>query len=148
MRSESFSTFFAVGQTPEEVYAAINNVRGWWTGEIEGSADNLGDEFTYRYEDLHYSKQKISELAAGKKVAWVVTDSNLSFTEKPDEWTGTTITYDISVEGDETVVRFAHEGLVPEFECFSDCSNGWNFYIDGSLRNFIENGKVRSGTLQ
>ena len=50
MKSQDFTTAFTVDQTPEEAFAAINNVRGWWTGKpgIEGSTAKLGDEFTYR----------------------------------------------------------------------------------------------------
>jgi len=29
MTQENFTTSFTVGQTPEQVFAAINNVRGW-----------------------------------------------------------------------------------------------------------------------
>jgi hypothetical protein len=68
MSDRGFTTAFTVDQTPEEVFAAINNVRGWWTGKpgVEGSTDTLGDEFTYRYEDVHYSRQKVTELIPGK----------------------------------------------------------------------------------
>jgi hypothetical protein len=62
----SFTTTISVDQTPEEAFAAINNVRGWWTGDIEGGTDKVGDEFTYRYEDIHYSRQKITALVPGK----------------------------------------------------------------------------------
>jgi hypothetical protein len=50
VKSQNFSTAFTVDQTPEEAFAAINNVRGWWTGEpgIEGGTSKLGDEFCYR----------------------------------------------------------------------------------------------------
>ena len=53
MNDQSLTTTFTVDQTPEEAFAAINNVRGWRSEEIEGGTDKLGDEFTYRYKDVH-----------------------------------------------------------------------------------------------
>jgi hypothetical protein len=143
MKTTDFTTAFLVDQTPEEVFEAINNVRGWWTGNpgIEGSTGKLGDEFTYRYEPHHYSKQKITELMPGKKVVWNVTESALHFVEEKNEWTGTDITFNISKRDGKTEVRFTHVGLVPAIECYDGCSNAWGSYINSSLRNLIISGK-------
>jgi hypothetical protein len=143
MSNANFTTSFAVDRTPEEVFAAINDVRGWWEGDIEGSTDTLGEEFTYRHQDIHYSKQKITELIPGAKVVWRVVDSRLNFTTDPAEWTDTEITFAISEQDGKTELRFTHVGLVPEFECFDDCSNAWGYYINGSLRSVIAAGQVR-----
>jgi hypothetical protein len=137
MSSQNFVTSFIVDQLPHEAFAAIVNVRGWWSGEIEGSTDQLGEEFTYRYEDIHYSKQEITELAPGKKVTWRVVDAFLNFTEDPDEWIGTDVTFEVARKGGQTEVSFGHLGLVPERECFESCSSAWSFYINRSLRNLI-----------
>jgi hypothetical protein len=141
MNAPSFTTTFSVDQTPEEVFTAINDVRGWWSGEIEGCTDQTGAEWTYRYQDIHYSHQQITELIPGQRVAWHVLDGTLNFTQDKTEWTGTDITFDISERGDKTEVRFTHVGLIPEFECFDNCSSAWGFYINGSLRRFITTGK-------
>lgn len=141
MNDKNFTTHFTVDQTPEEVFAAINNVRGWWSGEIEGNTDKLGDEFTYRYKDIHRSKQKITELIPGKKVVWHVLDAYLAFTKDKTEWNGTDITFAITKKGDKTEVRFTHVGLVPQFECFDKCANVWGFLISTSLRNLITSDK-------
>jgi hypothetical protein len=141
MSALNFTASFTVDQTPEDAYAAINNVRGWWSGEIEGSTHNLGDEFTYRYEDIHYSKQRITESIPGKKVVWHVLDSYLTFVEDTTEWNGTDVTFEISAKDDKTEVRFTHVGLVPEYECFENCSSAWGYYINGSLRSLISTGK-------
>jgi hypothetical protein len=74
MTNANFTTTFMVDRTPEEVFAAINNVRGWWSGNIYGDTDKLGDEFTYRYEDIHRSTQRITESIPGKRVVWRVLD--------------------------------------------------------------------------
>ena len=140
---QNYTVTLTVDQTPEEAFAAINNVRGWWTGDpgVEGSTDKLGDEFTYRYEDVHYSKQKITELVPGKKVVWLVLDARLNFTKDKTEWKGTEITFEISKKGNQTEIRFTHVGLVPQFECFDSCSDAWGSYINGSLRKLITAGK-------
>lgn len=48
MSSSDFAATFTVDRTPEEVFAAIDDVRGWWSGNIEADTDALGAEFTYR----------------------------------------------------------------------------------------------------
>jgi hypothetical protein len=141
MKAQNFATSFTVDQTPEEAFAAINDVRGWWSGNLEGSTDKLNAEFTYRYKDVHYSKQKITEWIPGKKVVWLVLDSKLNFIEKKDEWNGSKITFEVSKKGDETEVRFTHLGLLPEHECYDACSSAWSSYINGSLRSLIAKGK-------
>jgi hypothetical protein len=113
MKGQNFTTTFTVDQTPEQAFAAINNVRGWWSGEIAGNTDNLGDEFTYRYQDVHYSKQRITESIPGKKVVWLVLDSYLSFVDDKTEWNGTTVSFEVSKKGKQTEVHFTHLGLVP-----------------------------------
>ncbi len=140
MTSQNFTSTFVVDQTPDEAFAAITNVRGWWSGEIDGRTDALGEEFTYRYQDIHYSKQRISELVPGRKVVWKILDSSLNFTEDPHEWNGTEVVFEVERTGDKTEVRFSHVGLVPEFECFDQCSSAWGFYVNSSLRRLIMTG--------
>ena len=141
MKGEDLTYTFTVDQTPAEAFAAINNVRGWWSGNIQGSTDKLGEEWTYRYEDIHYSKQKITELIPGKKVVWRVLDSYLNFVTDKTEWNGTEVSFEISKKGKKTEVRFTHLGLVPHDECYTACSGAWGSYVNGSLRSLIIKGK-------
>jgi hypothetical protein len=139
--AQNLTLSFTVEQSPEEAFAAINNVRGWWSGDIEGSTDKLGDVWTYRYKDVHFSKQRITELVPGKRVVWLVLDSYLSFVKDKTEWNGTEIVFEIGERGGKTEVRFTHAGLVPAFECYGGCSGAWGFYIEDSLRSLIATGK-------
>jgi Activator of Hsp90 ATPase homolog 1-like protein len=143
MSNQDFTTTITVDQTPEEAYAAINDVRSWWEGEIEGKTDTLGESFTYRYEDIHRSVQKVTELIPGKKIVWQVTDAQLNFVQDKAEWKGTTIVFDIAKKGDKTEVRFTHVGLVPKFECYDSCSTAWSSIISNGLQNLIANGKAQ-----
>lgn len=143
MNEQDFRTSFSVDQTPEEAFAAINNVRGWWSEEIQGNTGKLGEEFTYHYKDVHRCRFKITEFVPNKKVVWRVLDNYFSFTEDKSEWKDTEIRFEIASKADQTEVRFAHLGLVPEYECFDVCSNAWSSYINGSLRSLITTGKGR-----
>ena len=82
---KGLTTTYSVDKTPKEVFEAVNNVRGWWSGDITGSTDKLGAEFTYRYKDFHRSTQKITEFVLDKKVVWHVTDSYLGFVKDTTE---------------------------------------------------------------
>jgi hypothetical protein len=141
MITSNFATTILVNQTPKEVFNAINNVRGWWQGEIEGSTDKLNDEFTYRMAEFHFSKQKLIEVIPDKKVVWLVTESRLNFIKKKSEWTGTKISFEISKEQNKTQVYFTHMGLVPEIECYGGCSSAWSQLIEQSLFSLITTGK-------
>ncbi|MEU7895831.1 SRPBCC domain-containing protein [Nonomuraea sp. NPDC049152] len=140
MTDHGFTTTFAVDQTPTQAFDAITDVRGWWSEEIDGRTDQLGAEFTYRYEDVHRCRIRVTEAVPGRKVSWLVVDNYFNFTEDETEWTGTTITFDISEKDGQTEVRFTHQGLVPAYECFEVCTTAWGFYV-GSLRSLIATGE-------
>ena len=137
----NFTTTISVAQSPQEAFNAINNVRGWWSAEIDGSTDKLGAEFKFHYKDLHRSAQKITELVPGKRVVWHVSDSHIGFVKDKTEWKGTDVVFEISKKDGKTALRFTHVGLVPAIECYGDCSGAWGFLINESLRSLITAGK-------
>ena len=44
MTTVNYTTAILVDNTASEVFDAINNVRGWWSEEIEGNTNQLNEE--------------------------------------------------------------------------------------------------------
>lgn len=151
MQNQNFTTTILVNESPDEVFNAITNVRAWWSGyyeeEITGSTERLNDEFSFRAGGgAHYSRQRLVEVVPNEKIVWLVTDSELSFIEKRNEWTGTKIIFDISKKGDKTQLVFTHEGLVPGVECYDSCTPAWSQYLQKKLLPLIKNSKTAAAT--
>ena len=135
--AEVLATSFVVDATPRQVFEAINDVPSWWTGDIQGESRRAGDEFVFRYKDIHRSWQRIVESIPGERVVWEVLDAHLSFARDPAEWKGTRMVFEIVPRGKRTELRFTHEGLSPECECFEQCVKGWTYYVGESLKNRV-----------
>jgi hypothetical protein len=140
MTTSDFTTTFVFDQSPATIFNAINNIKGWWSEDSEGASEKLHDEFTVRFNDVHVSSQKLTALVPEQKVEWLVTTSNLNFLKDKQEWDGTRVTFELEPKGNQTQLRFIHHGLVPEIECFNDCSKGWTFYLN-SLHSLITTGQ-------
>lgn len=141
MALPDFNTGFSVDQTPDEVFNAINHVRGWWSENIIGGTDKLNDEFTYQFKDVHKCTMKLVEFVPGKKVVWLVLDNYFNFTKDKTEWTGNRIEFDITENENKTQLHFTHRGLVPAYECYDICFDAWSGYINKSLYRLITTGK-------
>jgi hypothetical protein len=141
MKTSDYTTTFLVDQTPTAVFNAINNVPGWWSGQVEGDTDRLGAEFIYEVPGAHRSKQQITAFNPGKKIVWRIVDAHLNFANNKREWIDTEIVFDIAAKGGKTEVRFTHRGLVPAFECYNGCSNAWDLLVNGNLSRLIATGE-------
>lgn len=135
MSNRNFQYSFTSSKSPTEIFPFLLNPKNWWVGLfseiIEGKSQAINDEFSFSAGDgLHYSRQKLTELVPGKRIAWLVTESNLSFLTNTNEWAGTKICFDLETENGKTKVIFTHEGLVPHFECYGGCSGAWMQYLE------------------
>lgn len=141
MTAQNFTTTILVEQSPKEAFEAINNVRGWWSQNIEGGTAKLNDVFTYRMQGLHQCTMKLIEVIPDKKVVWLTLDNYFNFTKDKSEWIGTKVSFEIFERDNKTQIRFTHIGLVPAYECYEVCENAWTGYIQDSLRDLIATGK-------
>ena len=141
MSNSSYTTSFTVDRTPDQVFDAINDVRGWWMTTVDGDNRAVGDEFSYRVPDVHFCRMRVTELVPGEKVVWQVVENRMTFIDDQSEWIGTEIRFELSGKDGGTEVRFTHDGLVPSYECFDVCRNAWTFYVGDSLRSLAATGE-------
>lgn len=140
-QSKSFTATILVSKSATETFDAIKNFRGWWSEDIEGNTDRLNETFFYHYKDIHLCKLKLIEAVPGTKLVYQVVENQFNFIKDQSEWVNTRLIFDITENGNATEVRFTHEGLVPEYECYQVCNDAWSGYINNSLKNYVDTGK-------
>jgi hypothetical protein len=146
MEHKDFTTSILVNQSSQVVFNAINNVRGWWSENIDGNTNALHAEFLYHYKDVHICKMRIIEFVPNKKVVWLVLENHFNFTKDQSEWKGDTIVFEISEKEQQTQLQLTHIGLTPDYECFNVCNDAWTSYIQGSLKSLILTGIGKPNT--
>ena len=142
VQQENFTYSFYTSKSPEEVFRLLLHIEQWWSGlhgeTIKGESEDIGDVFTFEAGGgMHYSKQKMVALLPGKSVVWEVTESRLTFLNDTDEWTGTKLRFDIATVDDKTKVTFTHDGLVPQIECYNQCSTVWPKYLEKLMQKLL-----------
>lgn len=123
-----------------KVYAAlatVNGVAGWWTQETSGVAE-VGRTMEVRFsntagESIGEMKMEVVALEPDKKVHW-------RFTSGPEEWIGTDVIFDLSEEGNYTIVLFSHRNWRQAVEFMAHCSMKWATFMM-SLKDMLETGQ-------
>lgn len=140
---ESYGATIEVARSPHEVFRCLTvDVAKWWGGaDLTGGSTKLNDEFIIDHPGSHYSKQLVVEFIPGKRLVWLVTESSLPWLDDPAEWTNTKIIFELTGSGGNTVLRFRHEGLTPEKQCYTRISEGWGTVITDWLFDFISSGR-------
>ncbi len=140
MKKKDYTATISVNASPEEAFKHINEVSRWWAKQVEGRSEKLNDVFTAVFNHCSFTF-KIIGSEPGRKVEWLVTDSDLSWLKDKKEWNGTKISFEISQRNGFTEISFTHNGLVPNMECYDNCEYGWNLHFKQSLLSLITEGK-------
>lgn len=141
MKNQSYSSRITTSLSPQETLERISNVSQWWAKNFEGDTKSVGDVFTVRFKNGDRYKMKVAEITPNKKIVWDVIDADQTWHNDRDEWVGTKIIWEIVSQNNKTEVKMTHVGLVPEFECFEECNQGWDYLIKQSLQNLFDNDK-------
>jgi uncharacterized protein YndB with AHSA1/START domain len=120
--------------SPHDVYKALTTVEGlsgWWTTDTAGESET-GGVLRFRFGAGGFD-MKVVALDPARRVLWQVADG-------PEEWIGTTISFDLNQRDDWTIVLFKHEGWKEPVEFMHHCSTKWAIFLL-SLKSLLETGK-------
>jgi uncharacterized protein YndB with AHSA1/START domain len=121
--------------SPDDAYRALatrDGLAGWWTRDTQGESE-VGSVIKFRFEPHGFFDMKVLELEPAKRVLWEVVDG-------PQEWIGTTVSFDLRQEGDFTIALFKHQGWKEPVEFMHHCSTKWGVFLM-SLKALVETGK-------
>ena len=121
--------------TLDDVYAALttlDGLSGWWASDTQGDTA-VGGVVHFRFEPGGID-MKVVELDPATHVLWKVVDG-------PAEWIGTTVSWDLRQEGDNTIVLFKHQGWKEPVEFMHHCSTKWAVFLL-SLKAMVKPGKA------
>ena len=76
---------------------------------------------------------KVLELQPAKRCVWQVVDG-------PEEWIGTTVSWDLKQDDDYATVLFKHQGWKEPVDFMHHCSTKWAIFLM-SLKSLVETGK-------
>ena len=120
--------------SPNDVYRALTAIDGlsaWWTTDTKGESKVVG-VLQFRFGAGGFD-MKVLELHPATRVLWQVVDG-------PEEWIGTTISFDLKESDDWTIILFKHEGWKEPVEFMHHCSTKWAVFLL-SLKSLLETGK-------
>jgi uncharacterized protein YndB with AHSA1/START domain len=121
----------------ESVYEAVATSEGiseWWTrGGVQGEyIEGSKLEFYFGAPDPS-AVMEVTRLNPEGSVQWNCIDG-------ADEWIGTSQSFNLSRQGDDTVVLFTHADWRSPSEFMAHCSARWAYFLL-SLKSLVETGK-------
>jgi uncharacterized protein YndB with AHSA1/START domain len=120
-----------------EAVSTVAGVAGWWTKDTSATS-GPGGSITVRFADP--AGKEIGKMDFDVTKVDPNTTVHWRFTDGPAEWIGTEVTFDVSRQGEYTILVFGHRNWREAVEFTAHCSMKWATFLL-SLRALAETGK-------
>jgi uncharacterized protein YndB with AHSA1/START domain len=123
-----------------KVYSALSTIdglAGWWTRETTGIS-KIGKMIEFRFRNptgnvIGEMGMEVVALDPNKRVEWKCKSG-------PEEWIGTDLVFNLTQNGEYTIVLFGHKNWREAVEFTAHCSTKWATFLM-SLKDLVETGK-------
>ncbi len=122
----------------DAVYQALTTTEGlagWWTTDVRGDGD-AGGVVQFRSVRGRPGAEWLRHEVHGGEAGGA---RGLGGRRRPGEWIGTQVSWDLTTEGDYTIIMFAHQGWREPVEFMHHCSTKWATFLM-SLKAYVETG--------
>jgi uncharacterized protein YndB with AHSA1/START domain len=120
-----------------EIYDALatrDGLQQWWTSTVTGESQP-NERLTFHFGRPEPSAvMEVVELVPDKRVRWQCVVG-------PDEWLGTTLTFELKPNDEETFLVFTHGDWREPSDFMAHCSTKWAYFLLG-LKAGLEGGKA------
>ena len=127
--------------SPEKVYDALTTEKGlagWWTTDVSAKpVSGSVAEFGFNKHQF-VIRMRIDQLEPPAQVKWSCLGDH-------PEWKGTTVTFRLKKDGDQTGVRLHHTGWKTADGILGMCRDGWANHL-ASLKALLETGEGAPNT--
>ena len=133
-----------IATAPERVWGALtqpDEIGHWWTNDLNATPE-VGSLAEFRFGEWgdFVLRFEVAELEQGKKVHWIYRFGSVA------QWTGTSVTWQLTPISNGTQVVFTHDGFVKKDEAYERTRAWWEHYLD-NLSSYLETGKGSPGLL-
>ncbi|MDG1293188.1 MAG: SRPBCC domain-containing protein, partial [Pseudomonadales bacterium] len=121
--------------SPAKIYGLLTTDAGlaqWWTNDVTGSGD-VASVIAFRFNGGG-PDFAVTELIPNQLVRWQHSGNT------PADWMGTDISFYLSEQEGQTIVRFAHSGWQEVNDFLAHCSTKWAVFLL-SLKDAAETGQ-------
>lgn len=136
------SSFLTTANSEETFNAITKEINKWW-GRVDNPVEKSGDEFSVYFGRTEW-RFKILDYVKNETLTWHCVKANHihdGLHDIQEEWLNTTVEWKIKQIEGKTEIKLVHKGLTHNLNCYEVCKSGWDYFLQSSLKNYLDNGK-------
>ena len=121
-----------------KVFKAISRpkeIQHWWPIHSKGKA-GYGETYLFDFGPEYNWKGRVTKFIKNQSIEWVITEAD-------EDWTDTTLSFELEKQGDVIHVSFCHEGWRAINDHFKISNYCWAQYLR-TLKRYVELGEIVS----